>query len=84
MLFLKNPKVRELNFWREEDDETLICIYISPHRKYLLQSIKFINDRKSTKIMLYFSHPKEDLQFISLFTMMFILYFKVNFVGTPA
>ena len=29
-------KVRELNFWREEEeDETLVCIYISPHGKYL-------------------------------------------------
>ncbi|MEO0683651.1 MAG: hypothetical protein AAFY76_01040, partial [Cyanobacteria bacterium J06649_11] len=31
-------KFRELNFWREEEDEeyeTLVCIYISPHGKYL-------------------------------------------------
>ena len=36
----------ELNFWREEEeedekeDETLICIYISPHGKYLKKKIQ--------------------------------------------
>ena len=32
---MKIPKVRELNLWFEEeekeDDETLVCIYISPY-----------------------------------------------------
>ena len=42
---IKIPKVRELNFWREEEeDETLVCIYISPYGKYLKkESICFIH-----------------------------------------
>ena len=29
--------VREFNFWREEEeDETLVCIHISPHGKFLI------------------------------------------------
>ena len=47
---IKIPKVRELNFWREEEkdeDETLVCIYISPHGKYLKTNLHKTDNKKS-------------------------------------